>query len=889
MSRPPSPPNRIRLRVERESGSFDLLRISLGTPDEETAGLLAEFQRALPYAGDGGAVIIPQRFAGTVVPALRRLVDGAAIEYESPDVQEEVERRIREAEAHRCPRGQPHTVRVQDGQILVFCHFEDRDQAKRIPGYRWDPELRAWVYPDTRLHVAMVAFAYINAGEGPAGMAAWPAPAEQPPVGVRAPSPATWSELEAASRQLLEASRRTEERATELAEAYRKIGERLERLERRIADGLERLEHGLSALREVAAIPGARDVASGAPAAPASRRPEELLDLCRTDPRSALEEIARQLAIEPSATWRALEAYAAANAGDWERSLRWLEATSGVALPRSIANARRETVARAASALLANALAAEAGDIESAGAALATALEGPGLGPEHRAGLADAAASRHWHWIVAEAPDLEALKRLAEALSVAPGPDGSSLVGLLTIVRSGAPPQVRRAALLGAACWLAGAAALAEVRDWWPAAPPGQRAHLGEAAGALVQLVDSLPAADRPAAGVAALALVAALDQELADMNLRRRLLRAVPHDDERRALAEFLAVFRPAVLSQGAPAPDQYPGLASELIRRVKARTVGEESLDAYLQEMALVGSQAWGRALSEHGVLGARIEAFGLPEGDTLDGLLELAKAESDGAGLNRLAALVEDRNEIPSSREARERLYQAALAEAAGNRDKGREAFLRLLRHAQAAWEPEAVRAWLAEWCNKGHRSIRVLASIEYATAMLDTVDTPDQVATVLAPLQANLQGQPPPELAGEVLFLWRELRERFGDGLALPEIPLPAVEPPADAPPPRRLRLLVVGGHQRVRRHALPQLEARGHEVQWLGPDEAKDGNQLPQAAAGACDHVLVIVPYISHAATERARTAAGDRCVLVNANGVTGLLREVDRLAAQPGP
>ncbi len=69
------------------------------------------------------------------------------------------------------------------------------------------------------------------------------------------------------------------------------------------------------------------------------------------------------------------------------------------------------------------------------------------------------------------------------------------------------------------------------------------------------------------------------------------------------------------------------------------------------------------------------------------------------------------------------------------------------------------------------------------------------------------------------------------------------------------------------------------------MKWLGPDEAKDGNQLPQAAAGACDYVLVITPYISHAASERARSAAGDRYVPVNANGVTGLLREVDRLAA----
>ncbi|MDW8047298.1 MAG: hypothetical protein RMK15_08475 [Chloroflexota bacterium] len=42
---------------------------------------------------------------------------------------------------------------------------------------------------------------------------------------------------------------------------------------------------------------------------------------------------------------------------------------------------------------------------------------------------------------------------------------------------------------------------------------------------------------------------------------------------------------------------------------------------------------------------------------------------------------------------------------------------------------------------------------------------------------------------------------------------------------------------------------------------------------------------MITPYIRPAAAARARWAAGDRCVLVSENGVMGLLRRVDRLAA----
>ncbi len=401
--------------------------------------------------------------------------------------------------------------------------------------------------------------------------------------------------------------------------------------------------------------------------------------------------------------------------------------------------------------------------------------------------------------MVTEARDLEPLKRLAEGLAAAPEAAGTGLTLLLTLLRSDASPQLRRAALLGAACTLAGTVRLPDVCDWWPAATADQRPRLAEAASVLSDLVDALPASDRAAAALAALVLVAPLDQDQAPMNLRRDLLQHVPPRDARRDLAEFLAVFRPALVPEGAPDPNRYPGLASELLRRIEAQTVNVELVDHYLQDLALPDDPKWRRAISARGVLKSRVKAYGLPEGDSLEAVLELAKAEGHGAGLNRLAALAEDDDTVAGTIEAREQLFKIALEEAKENLNQSREAFLRLLRHAQQSWEPEMVRSWLAEWCNRGHRTVRLLASIEYALAMLDTVETADELPELLRPLLANLQapGGAAPELAGEVLFLLRELRQRFGEDIALPELPIPAVEPPPQAAPPRRLRLLVVG--------------------------------------------------------------------------------------------
>lgn len=879
----PEPP---RLRVERDATHPDSLCISLTAPDERVETLFAELQSALRQPPSRDRVTIAIRFAGTFVPALRHLLNGAVLEFQAKDLEEEVERRIREVEGHRCPRGEPHTLVDEDGLLLVYCHFEDREQAKRIPGYRWDPERRAWVYPSSRLHRVMAEVAYRAGADEPPAPRPTSYPAPRPP---QAPAPAfTTADADAAVRRALdsvvEANRKAQEQLEEFGRTLARLVERIELIERRLVDGLDGLQRGFESLKFATAAEASPVAAAAAPAPIAPRRPEDLLDLCRSAPRDALREIERQLALEPSPAWRAVEAIAAANAGDWRRAVRWLEATSGAALPKQLREERAVVLRRAVAAVIGAAISTDTADPEAVAAAFAAILESGGLSDEQRLNLAEASEPTRWAWIRAEAPQLEELRRLTAALAALPAAGSEPLGALLDILRTADAPQHRRAALLGAACALAGVPSLTALDAWWPGSPAARRTDLGALAGSLAEFVRALPEGARASAALAALALLAPLDE--VPMQVRRDLLRAVPEGD-RRPLAEFLAVFRPAVASEHPPNPEHYPGLARELVRRLQSRTVPAEAVDSYLQEVALQGTSQWQRALADGGVLEARVEAYGLPDGDALDTLIELARAVPNGEGLNRLARLVEDTPDSGTP-DTRERLFEAAFEASSKSRNQARDAFLRLLRHAQAHWEQERRRGWIAQQCGSGHSHTRILASIEYATEMLEALDSADDVAAALEPLRANLEGQQSKldlSLAGEVLLLFSELRERFGEDVRLPELPLPEAEAPAEAPALRPLRLLIVGGHQRLRRHALPRLEARGHQVQWLGPDEAVTGSQLPQAAAGACDYVLVITPYISHAAAERARSAAGDRCVLVSENGVMGLLRRVDRLAA----
>jgi len=37
--------------------------------------------------------------------------------------------------------------RLDDGDIGVWCHYDDRHLVKEIPGARWDPDLRCWRVP----------------------------------------------------------------------------------------------------------------------------------------------------------------------------------------------------------------------------------------------------------------------------------------------------------------------------------------------------------------------------------------------------------------------------------------------------------------------------------------------------------------------------------------------------------------------------------------------------------------------------------------------------------------------------------------------------------------------------------------------------------------------
>ena len=86
-----------------------------------------------------------------------------------------------------------------------------------------------------------------------------------------------------------------------------------------------------------------------------------------------------------------------------------------------------------------------------------------------------------------------------------------------------------------------------------------------------------------------------------------------------------------------------------------------------------------------------------------------------------------------------------------------------------------------------------------------------------------------------------------------------------------------RVVFVGGQQWLKKRAVPLMREQWKmDVDWLEPQEAKNGAQMLGLAAGSCDLVIINTQCISHAASGRAQkeaTAAGTRWKAQESRGV----------------
>lgn len=51
---------------------------------------------------------------------------------------------------------------LDEDRLLLRCHYTDREIAKSIPGRRWDPQRRCWVYPLSAYTTIRQAFPIIR-------------------------------------------------------------------------------------------------------------------------------------------------------------------------------------------------------------------------------------------------------------------------------------------------------------------------------------------------------------------------------------------------------------------------------------------------------------------------------------------------------------------------------------------------------------------------------------------------------------------------------------------------------------------------------------------------------------------------------------------------------
>jgi hypothetical protein len=394
-----------------------------------------------------------------------------------------------------------------------------------------------------------------------------------------------------------------------------------------------------------------------------------------------------------------------------------------------------------------------------------------------------------------------------------------------------------------------------------------------------------LPGAQPESAALAALACLACIASgpaEWATIEERRALLRHVRVGSPERRYAEFLAAFSPAAAGHG-PITRHFPGYTA-FLSEVRLDTSAPHLLDVFMMQSGNAGGLT--HQLAEEVIPRALEQGIGNP-GMVLDLLDLVAESPKGDSLLNAIGEEVEDELFVGASgfsHEQRLTLYRRALAEAQrrGHDTDGEEAFDRLVRELLAHDQIEDLRTT----CHDLGTSFKAIrhATLEVALELaLEAGEPFEEMADSLIALSARPEADVlRRELEGLALAypaMLEHMRER---GLA-------EVEPYPDEGKLAGKRVVVVGGHQWLKKNTLPILaEGWKVDVAWLDPDTAKNGAQALDLAGGTSDLIVVNTACISHAASVRVTGEAkssGKAYVFQNSRGVGALLLCVRRALA----
>jgi hypothetical protein len=872
------------------------------------------------------------RQAGVVLALDRMFGSGGWSVVEAAAGDLEIELAEARGRVYPMPQNEAHAD-LDGTQLAIECSIADKELVKLVPGYRWSPAQRRWfvaalplaldvlrerfgglltVSDDAETYVELRRIDEERTSQRQVAPEARPANAGQtvllpePGALTEAPPNEPPGHAEAASeRPLWEQMARL----TEAVEGLRGVIEALVPLVQG-GRGMGAGAPTVAASAEVSDADAQRETRASEPAGQEVWR--DLLALAGTDAAAAFDAAGRRLQTTDAgqdAEIRAVAGVAASRMGEFDQSLTHLRRVLG----RDDAPGDAALRAAAEEAYLAAVL------------GLVTADCGPErpvatpegfremllaeLGQDH--GFKDATigsqqARERLEFLVND----PVLRRVSPAVS-----DYCRIAHLLGIGRSGTWMAAERVADVirdsslqdegfAFAAILFANVLLKEkcVEDWLLSWPEIEEETLEADLRLLVtRAVGQLGSVERELAADAALSCLVSLAKAPADcatLTQRRTLVRMVPPNSPARRYAEFVAAFPLAAEGQRGVLT-HFPGYIQVLQQKALSR-MAPHLLDVFVQDSGGAGSLT--RALAEQVILKA-LGAGGVTDPETqvmelLDLLAESPKADNL---LNQLAGMVEDA-EFPGAdlftREQRKAIYTRALTESvrAGHDHDMREGFDRLVRELRDEGARGELRT-LASKYQGGPRHLRIASLVLLLEALLEDKEPFRDVLEHLVAANTGRGAADPDDPVAELTGLTEIYPEI---NVPLQEIITARGQEPttvAVAPDLSGKRVVIVGGHQWLKKQALPVMTERWKmKVDWLEPQSAKNGAQALGLAGGSADLVVINTSCIGHAASGRAleeAKAAGTAVKQQPSHGVGSLLTFVrhafEELATPPEP
>ncbi len=801
--------------------------------------------------GATGGLQAPRQ-PGTIL-ALDALFGNDGWEHSSDLAIEVVEARDRE---HPPAQGEA-TVELEGKELSVTCQYGDKELVKLVPGYRWSAAQRRWYVPaqpmalqilqryfgpKLEVHEAVgnyLALKEIDERDAVEHAARLPdvavvPVAADPPVPVQDPAIV----------------------AVEIGGKEASGPALLERLDR-LAGAVEELVGLLKSNMDMAP-----NAAAAEPAPSTGETIEvdwrELLLAVHGDAAATLPRVSALLQTgspEQMGPIRAVAGIAQGMLGDDEAALRSLRRAleDATVLDEELGKPAREAYTRSALRMLAGALQPlqEVNRPDDVLELLRNEV--------HRAGLGfsgDALASKDAAAVLEYLVNDPVLRTVSPTLS-----DCCRVAHLLSISRGGAWMVVDRVTDLLrdreigsdgfglAVAILANALFDASSMDEWRYRWPSDDSATAELRWLTEACLTRLPEAHADTAQLAALACLACIaggPVEWASMEERRRLVRFVPVTSRERPYAEFLAGYQPAATGVKS-VPGAFPGYIDHL-REQALQSSQSHMLDVFMMQE---GGGGLAHRIAEEVIPHALQRGVSDPKIllDLVDLIAESPKGDSL---LNVVAGKVEDEafaGAAAFSHEQRLILFGRALDEARkrGHDVDGVTAFDRMVRERLAHGEVAELRV-------KCDELAMTFKSVKVRAAVLEVL------------LEFQLEAGEQYEATAEELL--KLARRPEAEELRLGLAGLAAAYPNAaellrpsdgagDEVVPSEFSVLLVGGHQWLKKHAMPVLEEKwGLKVDWIEPHSAKNGPRAVALAAGKADLVVVNVACIGHAASER---------------------------------